>query len=125
MLFGATGLAFGLCAGTAIALLALPDWRTDVTLQDRPRTSLTATSASLALLGLFVQLDVLIAPSVLAHRAATSYDLAAVPSKGVYLALLRHRSQHLPLHHGRPNRRLVLGAAAVALAFGAACAAPW
>ena len=122
VLFGATGLAFGLCAGTAIALLALPDWRTDVTLQDRPRTSLTATSASLALLGLFVQLDVLIAPSVLAHRAATSYDLAAVPSKGVYLALLAIGPLIFPSMRGRPNRRLVLGAAAVALAFGAACA---
>ncbi len=122
VLFGATGLAFGLCAGTAIALLALPDWRTDVTLQDRPRTSLTATSASLALLGLFVQLDVLIAPSVLAHRAATSYDLAAVPSKGVYLALLAIGPLIFPSMRGRPDRRLVLGAAGVALAFGAACA---
>jgi hypothetical protein len=122
VLFGATGLAFGLCAGTAIALLALPDWRTNVILQDRPRTSLTATSASLALLGLFVQLDVLIAPSVLAHRAATSYDLAAVPSKGVYLALLAIGPLIFPSMRGRPDRRLVLGAAGVALAFGAACA---
>jgi GT2 family glycosyltransferase len=122
ILFGVTGLAFGLCAGTAIALLALPEWRTDVILQDRPRTSLTATSASLALLGLFVQLDVLIAPSVLHHGAATTYDLAAVPSKGVYLALLAIGPLIFPSVRGRPDRRLVLGAASVALAFGAACA---
>jgi GT2 family glycosyltransferase len=122
VLFGVTGLAFGLCAGTAIALLALPEWRTDVSLQDRPRTSLTATSASLALLGLFVQLDVLIAPSVLHHGAATSYDLAAVPSKGVYLALLAIGPLIFPSVRGLPGRRLVLGAAAVALAFGTACA---
>jgi GT2 family glycosyltransferase len=122
ILFGVTGLAFGLCAGTAIALLALPEWRTDVVLQDRPRTSLTATSASLALLGLFVQLDVLIAPSVLHHGAATSYDLAAVPSKGVYLALLAIGPLIFPSVRGLPGRRLVLGASAVALAFGTACA---
>ena len=122
ILFGVTGLAFGLCAGTAIALLALPEWRTDVILQDRPRTSLTATSASLALLGLFVQLDVLIAPSVLHHGAATSYDLAAVPSKGVYLALLAIGPLIFPSVRGRPDRRLVLGAGSIALAFGVVCA---
>jgi GT2 family glycosyltransferase len=119
---GATGLALGLCAGTVIALLILPQWQSDVSLVDRPRTSLTATSASLALLGLFVQLDVLIAPSVLAHNGATSYDLAAVPSKGVYLALLAIGPLIFPSVRGRPDRRLVVGAAFVALAFGAVCA---
>jgi GT2 family glycosyltransferase len=122
MLFGVTGLAFGLCAGTAIALVVLPELRSDVSLQDRPRTSLTATSASLVLLGLFVQLDLLIAPSVLAHRSATSYDLAAVPSKGVYLALLAVGPLIFPSVRGRPDRRLVLGAASAALTFGVVCA---
>ena len=53
---------------------------------------------------------------------ATSYDLAAVPSKGVYLALLAIGPLIFPSVRGRPDRRLVLGAASVALAFGAACA---
>ena len=119
---GVTGLALGLCAGTVIALLILPRWQSDVSLVDRPRTSLTATSASLALLGLFVQLDVLVAPSILAHNGASSYDLAAVPSKGVYLALLAIGPLIFPSVRGRPDRRLVLGAAFVALAFGTACA---
>jgi GT2 family glycosyltransferase len=119
---GVTGLALGLCAGTVIALFILPKWQSDVSLVDRPRTSLTATSASLALLGLFVQLDVLIAPSVLAHNGATTYDLAAVPSKGVYLALLAIGPLIFPSVRGRPDRRLVLGASFIALAFGAVCA---
>jgi GT2 family glycosyltransferase len=123
ILLGVTGLALGLLAGTAIALFVLPEWRSDVSLRDRPRTSLTATSAALALLGLFVQLDVLIAPSVVAHHGATSYDLAAVPSKGVYLALLAIGPLIFPSVRGRPDRRLVLGAASVALAFGVLCAA--
>lgn len=122
VVLGVTGLALGLCSGTVIALMILPKWQSDVSLVDRPRTSLTATSASLALLGLFVQLDVLIAPTVLARTAAPSYDLAAVPSKGVYLALLAIGPLIFPSVRGRPDRRLVLGASFVALAFGTACA---
>jgi GT2 family glycosyltransferase len=121
VLLGVTGLALGLCAGTVIALLVLPEWRNDVALRDRPRTSLSATSTSLALLGLFVQLDVLIAPSVLSRNGATAYDLAAVPSKGVYLALLAIGPLIFPSARGRPDRRLVLGAASAALGLGVAC----
>ncbi|HTU37417.1 MAG TPA: glycosyltransferase family 2 protein [Acidimicrobiales bacterium] len=118
---GITGLALGLCAGTIIALIVLPEWRANVQMADRPRTSLTATSASLALLGLFVQLDVLIAPSIVARGGATAYDLAAVPSKGVYLALLAIGPIIFPSMRGRPDRRIVLKAASVALVFGLFC----
>jgi GT2 family glycosyltransferase len=118
---GVTGLALGLCAGTVVALLVLPEWRSDITLVDRPRTSLTATSASLALLGLFVQLDVLIAPSVVARGGATAYDLAAVPSKGVYLSLLAIGPIVFPSMRRRPDRRFVTVAAAATLAFGLVC----
>jgi GT2 family glycosyltransferase len=118
---GVTGLAVGLCAGTVVALFVAPKWRSDVKLVDRPRTSLTATSASLALLGLFVQLDVLIAPSVVERGGATAYDLAAVPSKGVYLALLAIGPLIFPSVRGRPDRGFVLRATSVSLAFGVAC----
>ena len=121
VLLGVTGLALGLCAGTVIALLILPEWRSEVVLRDRPRTSLSATSASLALLGLFVQLDVLLAPSVLTRNGATVYDLAAVPSKGVYLALLAIGPLIFPSVRGRPDRRLVLWATSAALGFGTLC----
>ncbi len=122
ILLGVTGLALGLCAGTVIALLVVPEGRSDVPLHDRPRTPVTATSASLALLGLFVQLDLLLAPSVLSRNGATGYDLAAVPSKGVYLALLAIGPVIFPSVRGRPDRGLVLGAASAALAFGVVCA---
>jgi GT2 family glycosyltransferase len=118
---GITGLALGLCAGTLLALLLLPEWQSDLTLEDRPRTSLTATSASLALLGLLVQLDVLVAPSVVSRGGATAYDLAAVPSKGVYLALLAVGPLIFPSVRKRPDRRIVLGASGAALACGMAC----
>ncbi|HUE06862.1 MAG TPA: glycosyltransferase [Acidimicrobiales bacterium] len=119
--FGVIGVALGLCAGTAVALLVLPGWSSEVTLVDRPRTSLTAASLSLALLGLFVQLDVLIAPSVVAGNGAATYDLAAVPSKGVYLALLALGPLLFPSVRGRPDRRIIAGAALGALGVGLAC----
>ena len=50
-------------------------------------TSLAHTWLALVLLGIFVQLDILIAPTDLTRSAATHYDLAASPSKGVYLVL--------------------------------------
>ena len=119
--FGVTGLALGLCAGTTIAFLALPPWRPDGSLQDRPRTSMTATSASLALLGLFVQLDILMAPSVVSRGGAATYDLAAVPSKGVYLVLLAAGPLIFPSVRGRLDRRIIVGAVAIALAVGMLC----
>ena len=118
---GVTGLAIGLCAGTAVALFVAPKWQSETALVERPRTSLTATSASLALLGLFVQLDVLIAPSVVERGGATAYDLAAVPSKGVYLSLLAIGPLIFPSVRGRPDRRFVLRTASISLAFGVAC----
>jgi len=118
--WGVTGLAAGICAGTAVALVALPFPRSLVDEIDRPRTSLVDTSLSLALLGLYVQLDVLIAPSVLEHARATTYDLAAVPSKGVYLVLLAAGPLVFPFvrrHEG--GRRLVIAAALITFGVGA------
>lgn len=119
---GVTGLAAGLCAGTVVALLTLPRWRTDTATEDRPRTSLIDTSISLAMLGLYVQLDVLIAPSVVGHGGAGTYDLAAVPSKGVYLVLLAAGPLLFPFVRRQGGRGgLVLRAAGVTLGAGLAC----
>jgi hypothetical protein len=120
--FGVTGLAAGLCAGTIVALATLPRWRSGTATSDRPRTSLLDTSLSLALLGLYVQLDVLIAPSVLGHGGAVTYDLAAVPSKGVYLVLLAAGPLLFPFVRRQGEPRLVLRAAGVTLGAGLACA---
>jgi len=116
---GVTGLAAGLCVGTAVALIALPNPHSHDSLLDRPRTSLIDTSLSLALLGLYVQFDVLVAPSVLARGSATAYDLAAVPSKGVYLMLLAAGPLVFPfVRRHESGRRLIVMTALVALGVG-------
>jgi hypothetical protein len=118
--FGVTGLAAGLCIGTAVALIALPNPSARVSLQDRPRTSLIDTSLSLALLGLYVQFDVLIAPSIVARGSATAYDLAAVPSKGVYLILLAAGPLVFPfVRRHESGRQIVIRTAIVAAVVGA------
>jgi len=85
---GIAGLAGALALATCTALVVLPRRPMNNEGVDRPKTSLVNASITLVLLGLFVQMDVLLAPSGLAPRAAKVYDLAATPSKGVYIALL-------------------------------------
>jgi hypothetical protein len=122
VVLGVTGLAAGLCGGTIVALIVLPYRRRRGSVEDRPRTSLVDTSLSLAILGLYVQLDVLVAPSVVGHGAATAYDLAAVPSKGVYLVLLAAGPMLFPfVRRQRGGRRLIVRAAATTLAAGGLC----
>ena len=117
--FGVTGLAVGLCVGTAVALVALPNPSPHVSVQDRPRTSLIDTSLSLALLGLYVQFDVLVAPSIVARGSATAYDLAAVPSKGVYLMLLAAGPLVFPfVRRHQSGRQIILRTAVVAFTVG-------
>lgn len=124
LVLGVTGLAAGLCAGTIVALLVLPYRHRRSSLEERPRTSLVDTSLSLAILGLYVQLDVLVAPSVVGHGGATTYDLAAVPSKGVYLVLLAAGPMLFPfVRRQRGGRRLIVRAVAVTLVVGGACTA--
>jgi hypothetical protein len=77
------------------------------------------TSLSLALLGLYVQFDVLIAPSIVARGSATAYDLAAVPSKGVYLILLAAGPLVFPfVRRHESGRQIVIRTALVAFAVG-------
>jgi hypothetical protein len=122
--FGVTGLAAGITVGTAVALLALRFPMARAPRHERPRTSLIGTSLTLALLGLYVQADVLIAPSVLSRAGATTYDLSAVPSKGVYLALLAAGPLLFPFVRRRQGgRRLIAGSALVTLSVGVVVAA--
>jgi hypothetical protein len=118
--FGVTGLAAGLTVGTTVALIVLRMPASQADRKDRPRTSLLDTSLTLALLGVYIQLDVLIAPSVLAHGAPL-YDLAAVPAKGVYLVLLAAGPIIFPFvrRHGG-GARLVLGSALTTFLVGVA-----
>jgi hypothetical protein len=123
LVWGVTGLAAGIFLGTATALLVLPRHRGAHHVTDRPRTSLLDTSMSLALLGLYVQLDILIAPSVVAPGGASTYDLAAVPAKGVYLALLAAGPMLFPFVRRRDSEKaLIVRAAALTFALGVASA---
>ncbi len=87
LLWGMSGLAGGLAVATAVALIAVPRPNTKAAKIQRDMTSLTSTWLALVLLGILVQLDILLAPIELTKSAATRYDLAALPSKGVYLVL--------------------------------------
>jgi hypothetical protein len=69
-------------------------------------------------LGLFVQLDILLAPSGLSKEAATRYDLAAVPSKGVYLVLAAASTFIFPYVRVRAQRSTVVAAALATLLLG-------
>jgi hypothetical protein len=115
---GIAGLAGALALATATALLVLPRRPLDTDGVERPQTSLFNVSVTLVLLGLFVQMDVLLAPSGLTPRAAKLYDLAATPSKGVYIALLAIGSIIFPFVRLNASRRLIVKAAAGTLVLG-------
>ena len=115
---GIAGLAGALALATGTALVVLPRRPLNNEGVDRPKTSLVNASITLVLLGLFVQMDVLLAPSGLAPRAAKVYDLAATPSKGVYIALLAIGSIIFPFVRLSTSRRLIVHAAAATFALG-------
>jgi hypothetical protein len=115
---GIPGLAGGLAMGTIVALLALPSGPADSDAVKRPMTSLFNASITLVLLGFFVQMDVLMAPSGLSHSGATFYDLAALPSKGVYIVLLAAGPMIFPFVRRNASPKLILLAAGGTLLFG-------
>jgi hypothetical protein len=116
--FGISGLAAGLTLAAVLALVAIRVGRQEEVVTQRAITSLVDTSLTLGLLGLLVQLDLLIAPSGLSKVAAARYDLAAVPSKGVYLVLLAAGPMLFPYVRRQGHTRLVVLAAAATLALG-------
>ena len=95
--WGLDGLALAMFASTVVAIVTLPPQPPIATTYERPATSLFHSSLALALLGVFVQLDLLLVPSAFTTAQATQYDLAAVPSKAVYLGLAAARSDSLSL----------------------------
>ena len=115
---GITGLAAALMLATAVALVVLPTTPPDVDAVQRPMTSLFNASIALILLGFFVQMDVLMAPSGLTHFAATRYDLAAIPSKGVYIVLLAAGPMVFPFVRRNASSRLIVLAAGATVMIG-------
>jgi hypothetical protein len=119
LLWGLTGLSAGLLAGTAAAWVTVPGRSSPASeVTQRPMTTMFHTWIALALLGLFVQLDILLAPSGLSKEAATRYDLAAVPSKGVYLVLAAASTFIFPYVRVRAQRKTVIAAALATLILG-------
>ena len=118
LFWGLTGLSAGLLAGTAVAWATMPGRSPATEVTPRPTTTMFHTWIALALLGLLVQLDILLAPSGLSKEAATRYDLAAVPSKGVYLVLAAAGTFIFPYVRVRAQRKAVIAAALGTLILG-------
>jgi hypothetical protein len=115
---GVTGVAVGCCLGTVVAIVLLPNRSVGALTSGQPVTSLLHTSLALVLVSLFVQLDVLLAPSGLSTAAAKRFDVAAIPSKGVYLVLLAAGPIIFPFVRQSGRRRLVAVATAGTVAIG-------
>jgi len=118
LVWGLNGLSAGLTAATAVAWLTVPGRSPASEVKQRPMTTMFNTWIALALLGLFVQLDILLAPTGLTKEGATRYDLAAVPSKGVYLVLAAASTFIFPYVRVRAQRRTVIAAALATLTLG-------
>jgi hypothetical protein len=118
--WGLDGLALAMFASTVVAIVTLPRQPPIVMTYERPATSLFHSSLALALLGLFVQLDLLIVPSAFNAAQATRYDLAAVPSKAVYLALSALGPILFPFVRRHSSRKLIIAGSAATLAVGLA-----
>jgi hypothetical protein len=116
LLWGLTGLSAGLLAGTAVAWVTMPGRSPATEVTQRPITTMFHTW-TLALLGLLVQLDILLAPSG-PSKAAARYDLAAVPSEGVYLVLAAASTFIFPYVRVRAQRKAVLATALATLILG-------
>ena len=120
LIWGLVGVSAALAVATGVALIAVPRQQSAPVRTVRHMTSMLHTWLALVLLGLFVQLDILIAPSVLTHSAATKYDVAAVPSKGVYLVLVAVSTLIFPYVRVHAQRRTVVLASAATLGIGLA-----
>jgi hypothetical protein len=116
--WGLVGVSAGLAMATGVALVLVPRQPPSPVRTVREMTSLLHTWLALLFLGLLVQLDILIAPSLMSHEMATRYDLAAVPSKGVYLVLVAVSTLIFPHVRVHAERRTIVMAAAATLGIG-------
>jgi hypothetical protein len=118
--WGLDGLGLAMFVSTVVAIVTLPPQPPIVTTLERPATSLFHASLAMVLLGLFVQLDLLLAPSAFSTPLANRYDLAAVPSKSVYLVLSAVGPILFPFVRRHSSRKLVGLGSAATLAVGLA-----
>ena len=118
LFWGMNGVAAGLAVATGVALVAVPGQSVISARVTRQMTSMLHTWLALALLGLFVEMDIFLAPRVMSRSMATQYDLAALPSKGVYLVLLAASTLIFPYVRVRARRMTVILGASVTLGIG-------
>jgi hypothetical protein len=116
--WGLDGLALAMFASTMVAIIILPRRQPVAVNLERPATSLFHASLALALVGIFVQLDLLLAPSAFTVAQATRYDLAAVPSKSVYLALAALAPVLFPFVRRYSSRKLIIVGSGATLVLG-------
>jgi hypothetical protein len=119
-LWGATGLVAGLAVATLVALGLLPTASPAGTRRPRPITSMFDTWIVAVLLGVLVQMDILLAPRGFSKLAAETYDVAAVPSKGVYLVLMAVSILIFPYVRAKSQPGVVVIGAALTLGLGLA-----
>lgn len=103
--FGGAGLAAALLVATWIAMLLLPAPGFGISEGGSSVTPFVSTMASLGLLMLLANVDVIVAPAALGPLAAGHYALAAIPAKGVFGALLA--AGWLAVPRARSRRRAV------------------
>ncbi len=117
-LWGISGLVAGLAVATLVALVVLPSATPRVAEHPRPLTSMLDTWLTIVLLGVLVQLDILLAARGLSKTGATRYDVAAVPSKGVYLVLAAVSILIFPYVRARAQRKVVVIGAMITMGLG-------
>jgi len=118
ILWGVNGLVAGLAVATCVALLILPTAAPKGAKEPRPLTPMFDTWLTVVLMGVLVQLDILLAASGMSKTAATQYDVAAVPSKGVYLVLVALSVVIFPYVRAKAEGRVVVIAAMITTALG-------
>lgn len=124
--FGAVGVAAALVVAMGAALVTLRYPRSE----EVETAAVPATLAALGALTVAIHLDVLLAPRLLGPEAADTYAVAALPAKGVFLALMAAGWLIIPSAASRSGwhtiRQPVLRtlAAGVALSVGLVAALP-
>jgi hypothetical protein len=121
--FGGPGLAGALLVATWITMVLVPAPKGGVGERGGSVTPFVSTMASLGMLMLLANVDVIVAPAALGPSAAGQYALAAIPAKGVFGALLAAGWLAVPRARSRRRATETLTPALFTVLVGVALAA--
>ncbi len=116
------GVAAALALATLVALAVVPRSEDLAISADGLVTPFVPTVLSLGALMLLANIDVIVAPAALGATAADSYDLAAVPAKGILAGLLAAGWLAVPGARSRRGPRHVLAPVGATVLLGLAAA---